>query len=73
MSLEEIHRLTFIDPWFLDQLSELVETENQIASLQSLDRLDAETMRKIKKYGFSDRQIAKLLSTQEMEVREWRR
>jgi carbamoyl-phosphate synthase large subunit len=73
MSLEEIHRLTFIDPWFLDQLSELVETENHIASLQSLDRLDAITMRKIKQFGFSDRQIAKLLSTQEMEVREWRK
>ncbi len=73
MSLEEIHRLTFIDPWFLDQLSELVEMEHHLASFKTLDELDVATMRKAKRFGFSDRQIANILSAHEMEVRAWRK
>ncbi len=73
MSLEEIHQLTAIDPWFLDQLHEIVEMENHLASFGALANLDPPTMRQAKQFGFSDRQIAKLLSAQELEVRAWRK
>ncbi len=73
MSLEEIHALTNIDRWFLDQLSELVELEEHLLSLQSLTKIDTATMRQAKQYGFSDRQLANLLSAHELEIRAWRK
>ena len=36
MSIEEIHGITAIDPWFLDQLQEIVELENELAKFDSL-------------------------------------
>ena len=73
MSLDEIHQLTAIDPWFLDQLLELVEMENHLAGKGSLANMDVPTMRQAKQFGFSDRQLASLLSAHEMEVRTWRK
>ena len=73
MSLEEIYRITFIDRWFLDQLFELVEMENYLASMDGLAAMDAVTMRSAKRFGFSDRQIASLLGSDELEVRNWRK
>ena len=73
MSVEEIFELTKIDRWFLDQLLELVEMENHLADLGSAEKVDDATLRKAKKFGFSDRQLATLLNSNEMEIRKWRK
>ncbi|MFP6573583.1 MAG: carbamoyl-phosphate synthase large subunit, partial [Pirellulaceae bacterium] len=73
MSTEEIFELTKIDPWFLDQFLELVEMEDQLLELGSRDKVDDATLRKAKQFGFSDRQLATLLGSNEQEIREWRK
>jgi carbamoyl-phosphate synthase large subunit len=73
MSLAQIHELTRIDPWFLDQLNQLVDVENELRVLGDLNRADRPVLRKAKQYGFSDRQLATLWQTSEMSVRETRK
>ncbi|MDD4887453.1 MAG: carbamoyl-phosphate synthase large subunit [Thiomonas sp.] len=72
MSLEEVHQLTRIDPWFLAQIQDIVRTELEIEK-HSLDALDHDTLFAIKQKGFSDRRLAKLLHTTETAVRDRRR
>ena len=69
MSLEEIYHLTAIDPWFLDQLLEIVEMEDTLRGFSDLATVDDVTLRKAKQFGFSDRQLATLWHSSEMEVR----
>jgi carbamoyl-phosphate synthase large subunit len=73
MSIEEIHGLTAIDPWFLDQLAEIVEMEDHLRSFGSLAAIDDQTLRRAKQFGFSDRQLGTLLSESEIDVRMHRR
>ncbi|NOL51847.1 carbamoyl-phosphate synthase large subunit [Pelistega suis] len=70
-SLEEVHQLTKIDPWFLQQIKEIVDVELALEQ-KTLADLDAETLRDIKRMGFSDRRLAYLLDTSETEVRKVR-
>jgi carbamoyl-phosphate synthase large subunit len=70
-SLEEVHRLTHIDPWFLAQIQEIVELEMRLDD-QRLTEIDAHTLRLLKRKGFSDRRLAYLFNTGEMAVREKR-
>jgi carbamoyl-phosphate synthase large subunit len=72
MSSQEIYELTAIDPWFLDKMQELVETE-KFLKRTSLQNLDKDKMRFIKQQGFSDRQIAFATKTTEDRVREYRK
>ena len=72
ISIEEVHSLTHIDPWFLDHLSQIIEHEEQIRKLGSLDAMDRERMWNAKRDGFSDRQIAHMLSSTELKVRQHR-
>jgi carbamoyl-phosphate synthase large subunit len=72
MSLQEIHTITAIDPWFLDQLHQIVQMENQLREIGSLSLLQVEQMRRAKQAGFSDRQLATLLGSDDQEVRSWR-
>ncbi len=73
MSLEEIYELTGIDPWFLDNLVQIVEMENHLDGLGGIDRCDDATLRRAKQYGFSDRQLAVIWKTMEMDVRRERK
>ena len=73
MSTEKIYKLTGIDPWFLDQLLELVEMEDELAAIGRLDKITDAKLRKAKQYGFSDRQLAHLLNADEPSVREERK
>ena len=66
MGVEEIASLTAIDPWFVAQMQELWEAERWYADLESVD---AEAMRRMKRMGFSDRQLAALRDQSEGEVR----
>ncbi|WP_182868866.1 carbamoyl-phosphate synthase large subunit [Stieleria mannarensis] len=72
LSAQEVHSLTHIDPWFLDHLSQIIEHEDQIRALGSLDAIDRDQMWKAKRDGFSDRQIAHMLSSTELKVRQRR-
>ncbi|HVJ12310.1 MAG TPA: carbamoyl-phosphate synthase large subunit, partial [Burkholderiales bacterium] len=71
MSLTEIHDICKIDPWFLAQIEDLVITESLLAGT-SLDTIDADKMRSLKRDGFSDGRLAKLLNSTQTEVRERR-
>src|SRR5688500_9508875 len=56
-SVDELYERTAIDPWFLHQLRELIEAEQEYAALE---RVDAGAMRRMKRLGFSDRQLGAL-------------
>lgn len=74
MTAEEICRLTYIDPWFIDNLKQIVELEEVIKNQgQDIFSISAELLRKAKEYGFGDAQIAKLLNTDELSVRAQRK
>jgi carbamoyl-phosphate synthase large subunit len=73
MSRDEIFRLTHIDPWFLDQLEQIVELENELRAIGGLDSCDTAKLRQAKRFGFSDRQLATIWHTSETEVREERK
>jgi carbamoyl-phosphate synthase large subunit len=68
-SLEEVHQLTHIDPWFLSQIKEIVDIELWLEKTQTLDALDKDMLFKLKQKGFADRRLAKLLKTTDTEVR----
>ncbi|MBF0402199.1 MAG: carbamoyl-phosphate synthase large subunit [Magnetococcales bacterium] len=65
--VEWIYRVTGIDPWFLDQMAQLVEAEQALA-LFSLERLTAAHLRQLKQMGFSDRRLGRLLAASAAEV-----
>ena len=71
MSLEDIHRFTKIDPWFLVQIKDLVDAELEIEK-KALADYGAQELRALKRKGFSDRRLAYLWKTTEHEVRKKR-
>ncbi len=71
LSIHEVHQLTHIDIWFLAQIEDLVKQE-QALTHKRLETLDRQTLRKLKRSGFSDRRLAKLLSTEQTAVRIYR-
>jgi len=70
-SLEDVHQLTKIDPWFLAQIKQIVDIELALEQ-KTLADLDYDTLRELKRRGFSDRRLAYLLDTSETEVRKLR-
>ncbi|MFN7530475.1 MAG: carbamoyl-phosphate synthase large subunit [Gemmatimonas sp.] len=69
MQTAELHEISGIDPWFLDQMRELLDAE---ATYAALPAVDAEAMRRMKRLGFSDRQLAALRAQTELEARALR-
>jgi carbamoyl-phosphate synthase large subunit len=67
-TLDEVHRLTHIDPWFLAQIKEIVDLEMELDD-QRLEDLSKESLFQLKRKGFSDRRLAYLFNTDEKEVR----
>lgn len=72
MSVEQVHALSFIDPWFLDQMEEIIAAEQQFAT-DGLGSLDKARMRRLKRMGFSDARLAQLAGTDEAAVRVLRK
>ena len=68
MSQEQVFNLSKIDPWFLAQIEDIVLTEKALAG-RSLKAIQAPEMRELKKKGFSDRRLARLLGADETAVR----
>src|SRR5262249_30658342 len=65
LSIEKVHELTSVDPWFLRQIRELVDFEKEL----SKGPLDARRLRKAKELGYSDAQIADATKKKESAVR----
>ncbi|MBO9680592.1 MAG: carbamoyl-phosphate synthase large subunit [Acidovorax sp.] len=72
MTVDEVHALTKIDPWFLVQIEEIVTIELELET-KSLDDIDRDTLLALKKKGFSDRRLARQLKTTDTAIREKRR
>jgi len=68
IKLNEIHDLTHIDPWFLGQIEDLVKQEETLSG-ECIDTLNLNSLFKLKRSGFSDRRLAKLLNTGQTAVR----
>ncbi|MCK9274256.1 MAG: carbamoyl-phosphate synthase large subunit [Syntrophales bacterium] len=73
MPLERVAGLTGIDPWFLDNILEIVETERELAACSKVEDVPPAVMRRVKECGFSDRQIGRLLACDEGRVRQVRK
>jgi carbamoyl-phosphate synthase large subunit len=67
-TLDEVHQLTHIDPWFLAQIEDIIKIEMQLDDMK-LNDLGTPILRALKRKGFSDRRLAKLLRTTEAQVR----
>jgi len=71
MSVEEIHALTSIDPWFLSEMADFVRWEEKLHSL-SVGDIDADLLLRCKQYGFSDRELCEQFECDESIVRQRR-
>jgi carbamoyl-phosphate synthase large subunit len=71
LSVDEVFELTKIDRWFLVQIEDIVKIELELETT-NLKAITADELRALKKKGFSDRRLAKLLKTTEHEVRAQR-
>ncbi len=69
LSIDQIHGLTGIDPWFLHNLVELVEIEGRLREYTALDAVPDDLVREAKRNGFSDRQLGHLWHAEEPDVR----
>jgi carbamoyl-phosphate synthase large subunit len=72
MSTEEIYALTKIDPWFLNNIKDILKLEEKIKS-QNCASIGRRLMLEAKEYGFSDKHLASLLKTTELDVRNRRK
>ncbi|BBP46237.1 carbamoyl-phosphate synthase large chain [Thiosulfatimonas sediminis] len=70
-TLDEIFNASEIDPWFLAQIEELIHLEDDIKQ-RGLDALDKDSLIRLKRKGFSDNRLAKLLSTDAAFIRKFR-
>ncbi len=70
-TVEDVHRFTAIDPWFLIQIANLVDEEGSLC-VGCLSNMAPARMRELKRKGFSDRRLAQLLHVNEQEIREFR-
>ena len=74
MSVEELHRHTFIDPWFLENMREIVDEEKRLKaySIDGENPVTPAVMRRAKRFGFSDIQLAKIFRSTPQAVRQYR-
>ncbi len=72
MSIENIHELTMIDPWFLHNFKQIIDKGREIKDC-GFSGLDREFLYQAKQYGFSDIQLANLTGTSERDIRTLRR
>ena len=71
MSVEEVYRISKIDPWFLAQIEDLIWDEARLTEM-TLSDLDRDSFWRLKRKGFSDKRLATLLDVSEKELRERR-
>ncbi|MBJ7574111.1 carbamoyl-phosphate synthase large subunit [Luteimonas sp. MC1828] len=72
MSVEDVHALSWVDPWFLDQMEDIVAAEREVAA-RGVDALDGARLRALKRMGFADARLAQLVQVEEKAIRALRR
>ncbi len=70
-TVDEVHQLSHIDRWFLHQIKEIIDYEKYLSD-KNLSTVTDEELEKAKQWGFSDRELARLLKTTEDKIREKR-
>jgi carbamoyl-phosphate synthase large subunit len=73
LSIEEIYRLSGVDPFFLHKIQNIIDMEAKLCMLQLKDSTAKEIVREAKRLGFSDEQIAVCTDNSEPEVRQFRK
>ncbi len=71
-SVDKIHHLTKITKWFIYKMKNIIDTESKLSD-KKLNSINYDLMKEAKQNGFSDLQIAKLTSSQELELRQFRK
>ncbi len=71
LTLDDVHRACYIDPWFLVQIEDIVREESAVAA-GAIEALDKSRIRTLKRKGFADSRLARLLDTTEAAIRERR-
>jgi carbamoyl-phosphate synthase large subunit len=71
-SIEDVHQRTMIDPWFLDQIQQILEVEDEIWACKDPEGADAAFWLRVKQHGFGDRQLAHVWQKTEREIRRLR-
>jgi carbamoyl-phosphate synthase large subunit len=71
MSVDEVYKLSGVDPWFLVQIEDIIKTEDALKSV-SLADIDNKQMWRLKRKGFADKRLSVLLNKTEAEVRDYR-
>ncbi|MEC8427116.1 MAG: carbamoyl-phosphate synthase large subunit, partial [Pseudomonadota bacterium] len=71
MSVEEVFEVSAIDPWFLVQIEDIINAEQQLSELP-MSSVDADLMFRMKRKGFSDRRLGELLGVSEKQLRDHR-
>lgn len=68
VSIEDINKITYIDPWFLHNMKEIIDFEFELKKIAVIHNLNADMLRKAKKMGYSDIYLSKLLNCKEKDV-----
>lgn len=71
--VEKVYKLTGVDSWFLGKIKNIQELTDKTSEMGDLKALDAPYMKTLKQAGFSDKQLASLLNTEELDVRAHRK
>ena len=71
MSVDELHRISKIDPWFLAQIEDLIFEESRLSQM-TLPDLNRDAFWRLKRKGFSDKRLSMLLCVSEKELRQRR-
>jgi carbamoyl-phosphate synthase large subunit len=71
-TIDRLFELSMIDPWFLENIQQIIEFEQRLTSLGALSAIDEATLRKAKAWGFSDCRLGVLLGTDETAIRRRR-
>ena len=72
MGVDDVYGLSWIDPWFLDQIEDIIADEKQVRA-EGIDALDGKRLRALTRAGFSDARLAQLTGTNEAAIRALRR
>ncbi|HBZ50327.1 MAG TPA: carbamoyl phosphate synthase large subunit, partial [Halieaceae bacterium] len=71
LSVDEVYKLSGVDPWFLVQIEDLIKTEDSLKNTE-LEEIDHRLMWRLKRKGFADKRLAVLLNKEESTVRDYR-
>ncbi|MDD5070757.1 MAG: carbamoyl-phosphate synthase large subunit [Candidatus Omnitrophica bacterium] len=72
-SIKEIAGMTGIDPWFLDNILQIVEFEKKLIAYDSLTAVSGDVLRRAKQFGFGDAQLGEIFKCKETDVRAYRK